>query len=490
MVGRRARCAACDAAFTVPVPTAEQNKTPAPVEKKEETENEAEQYIGFECRVCGTRMYGRSDQEGKKLECPDCGARTVVPPPPTPKAKNMPAALEGEQYELWGVDEQPLPSQLIASQPKYIAVTCRVCGTLMQATELQVGRSVRCPDCGTPHVVPPKAKPAAVRSVLAPDSQTPKLDPAAHPGEVPAHAPSSHRLFHEEKREAEYAAALEKSQRTGKPMELDSRGRPVLPRFPLVSGILGFPFTAGCWQRWIALTLGLLGSAGLMVDGIPGWLLWNGDAAGAKAAFGGLIETIIGATFLIIWVAAASNFFIAIVSHSAVGAKRIEEWPSMNFIGSMGEMLPVIVAVIFGAAPGYMLGRLVGGDWIQLGLFGGCSLLLIFPIVHLSQLAGGATWELIDLGVMSAAFRCPFSMMLFYIQSASLGAICVAATVALSQINLYLLLAAAPLYVGCLIIYARLLGRLAWRLSEKMPVELSDEDGDDVRRAKNMALPR
>ncbi len=489
MVGRRARCAACDAAFTVPAPTAEQIKSPALAEKKKETQSEPEQYIGLECRVCGTRMYGRLDQEGKKLECPDCGARTVVPPPPKPKEKNMPAALEGEQYELWEVDEQPLPSQLIASQPKYISVTCRACGTLMHATELQVGQPIRCPDCGTSHLVPPMATPVVKRSVLAPESQTPKLDAAAHPGEVPTHIPSSHRLFHEEAQDAEYAAALEKSQRTGKPMELDSRGRPVLPRFPLLTGILGFPFTAGCPQRWVALTLGLVAAAGLMVDGVPGWLLWNGAMDGAKAAFGGLIETIIGAVFLIIWLAAASNFFIAIVSHSAVGAKRIEEWPSMNFISSMAEMLPVIVAVVFSAAPGLMLGQLIGADWVLFGLIAGCSLLLIFPIAHLSQLAGGATWELTDLGVIGAAFRCPFSMILIYTQSACLGAICVAATEALVQINLYLLLAAAPLYVGCLIVYARLLGRLAWRLSEKIPAEVSDDDGDDVRRAKNTALP-
>ena len=60
------------------------------------------------CRVCQTLMYGRLDQVGKPIKCPDCGAQTIVLPPPQPvKPKKQPAALEGEQYELWGVDEAP-----------------------------------------------------------------------------------------------------------------------------------------------------------------------------------------------------------------------------------------------------------------------------------------------------------------------------------------------------------------------------------------------
>ena len=43
----------------------------------------------------------------------------------------MPAALEGEQYELWDADERPLPSELIAAQPKSVTVKCRRCDTVM-----------------------------------------------------------------------------------------------------------------------------------------------------------------------------------------------------------------------------------------------------------------------------------------------------------------------------------------------------------------------
>ena len=54
--------------------------------------------------------------------------------------------------------------------------------------------------------------------------------------------PTANRLsIAEERQEAEYAAAAQKSQRTGRRMALDTRGRPVLPPYPLLTGVVEFP---------------------------------------------------------------------------------------------------------------------------------------------------------------------------------------------------------------------------------------------------------
>ncbi len=47
-------------------------------------------------------------------------------------------------------------------------------------------------------------------------------------------------MFREEEQEAEVTRAIEKMKRTGKPMEIDSRGRHVMPRYPLLTGIWNF----------------------------------------------------------------------------------------------------------------------------------------------------------------------------------------------------------------------------------------------------------
>jgi hypothetical protein len=48
----------------------------------------------------------------------------------------------------------------------------------------------------------------------------------------------------------------------------------------------------------------------------------------------------------IIWIAAASGVFYAIVAQSAVGADKIDDWPSLTFYHAISEMLPLGAAVI------------------------------------------------------------------------------------------------------------------------------------------------
>ncbi len=507
LAGRKARCDACDEAFVVPrlgkatevkpLGTGEQKKQKAPPLQASPAKlaaapamEKSAQLIGLECRVCGTRLYGRREDVGKKIKCPDCGAGTEIPPPPKPKPLNMPAALFGEQYELWDADEAPLPSELAATQPKYIAVTCRVCQSLLYATEEQIGQQILCTDCGTKNVVPLPKNPVVRPSVLAADRDTPQLDAAAAPGDRPVLIPRTLGTSLAEQRGAEeYARAREESRRTGKPMTIDERGRPVLPRFPLLTGILTFPFLPGVFARWMALTIGLMVWALPLTDGLENLITAIVTTSEAPGMFAALIEVMLGAVGAILWFAAASNIFVAIATQSAVGANRIEEWPTMNFLSSMSEMLPVGIAILFAAAPGWMLSKLMATEPWQTAAITGGSLVLGLPLIVLSQFAGSSNWEIIDPKVFGAALRCPFSMLLFWFESLCLVGLCVAAGVAAWNWHPYLPLATAPLVVGCMILYARSLGRLGWRLAEKIVIE--DPTADDAPQGpKNYNPPR
>jgi DNA-directed RNA polymerase subunit M/transcription elongation factor TFIIS len=502
LAGRRARCDACNEPFAVPALDtsteltlpAKEASTQITVSKKvtkPASPASSVQLTGFECRVCGTRLYGPADKVGKKVKCPDCGAGTAIPEPPKPKTKNMPAALEGEQYELWDVDEQPLPSELVAAQPRYINIPCRKCGSLITATVNQVGQQVACHDCGTTQIVPKPSLPAKKVSVLASDSQTPKLDPDAHPGERPFVMTTANRLtLSEERQEAEYVAAAQKSRQTGRRMAVDTRGRPVLPPYPLLTGVVEFPFTSGVPTRWIVLTLCFVLWGALMIDGLKGWVTWSRPNGGGEAVFAALAETFMAAPLAVVWYASLSSIVIAIFSQSAVGARHVDDWPSLNFIHSMSEMLPLGIAITFCMAPGWGIGHLFADELWQELAAGGVTLILGLPSVMLSQLAGNSTWELIDLKVVGAAVRCPFSMLLFYLESATLLVVCAAAIFFVGQKNIYFILFTAPLIVGCAIVYARLLGRLGWRLSEKMDADEPDEDDSRPVGPKNYNPPR
>lgn len=493
--GRKARCDACNEAFVVP---ALGNSTEAPTEHAWGQPHEKTQQpsvpaapkssllIGLECRVCGTRLYGRQEDVGKKIKCPDCGAGTEIPPPAKPKPLNMPAALFGEQYELWDADDAPLPSELKAEQPKYIAVTCKVCQSLMYATEDQVGKQMLCIDCGTKNLVPAPLRVVVRPSVLATDRDTPQLDPAAAPGDRPVLIPQTFGTSLAEQRAADvYARALEKSRRTGKAIMIDERGRPILPSFPLLTGILTFPFLPGVFSRWMALSLALLMAMFLMIDG--GLTLYGGGFG--PGLFAGLLEVMLGAVAALIWYASISNIVIAIISQSVVGADRMEDWPSMNFIYSMSEMLPAGIAMTFAGAPGWMLSKLLGTESLQSAALVGGSMILGLPLVMLSQQAGASTWDIIDLKVLGAMVRCPFSMLLFWLESSLLLLMSVVPLAAAWERHPYLPIAVAPIIVGCIILYSRILGRLGWRLAEKISVdELADDDLP--RGPKNYNPPR
>src|SRR5690349_7867335 len=101
IAGRRASCSACNEQFLVPALPPRAGKSSSGRQDPEpEVEEPVQQpvHVGFECRLCGTRLYAEVSQVGQQVKCPDCNAKTEVPPPPPPKKKNMPAALEGEQY--------------------------------------------------------------------------------------------------------------------------------------------------------------------------------------------------------------------------------------------------------------------------------------------------------------------------------------------------------------------------------------------------------
>lgn len=444
------------------------------------------QLIGLECRACGTRLYGRSEQVGKRLKCPDCGALNLLKAPVAPKPKKAPAALEGEQYEVWGPDEQPLPSELAALQPKYIAVVCRVCSTLMQATEDQVGQELVCPDCRARNVVPPPAKQKPAQSVLD-SGDAYEVDASRDPGErPPVILPKAHTLLYEEEEETERTAAATSKKHRGKRRRTDARGRPVMPRFPLLTGVVSFLFDEAAVTRWFVLSVSLILVGCVLVDAVHTWYVWQpgkrnyGEFMAAAAA---LAQTLIGAITFLLWLGAASSIFVVVVSESSDGHDRVHGWPKLSFLDSVADMGYVVVGMMVSTVPGWIIGQFAAQEPWQRALWAGGCLLVCFPIVFLSQLAANSPWTLVSGNVLANMARRPFSCLLFYIESALLAAVCTVAVVLTADYHHLVPVLFAPLYVAALLLYCRLLGRLAWRIAvpggmEEATPEEKQESGE------------
>jgi hypothetical protein len=361
--------------------------------------------------------------------------------------------LEGDQYELWDADSQPLPSALAAAQPKYIAIKCRQCDTMMYATEKQVGQSIECPDCGKKHTVPTPRRPKATRPVVAADIQTLKLDPAFAPVErPPALSPETLQKIDEELDATPYGRALAESRRTGKPLKVDPRGRPILPRWPLVLGVLPFMWSPGIPVRWLGLSLGFGISISILLSGLAMAL------RGGMGALAGMCIFAIGCIATMLCASMTASILLTIVSESSEGNNRVESWPFI--FDWFGDLFVFSVAGMVSAFPGWLVSHLVLERFEHQALSIAASMLMFFPVVLLSQLDIGSLWGVISPKVLRSMVRCPFSWLTFYLETSALMAACLAVA---ATGFLWLLV---PMAVAALLLFARLLGRLGWRLAE------------------------
>lgn len=449
--GRKGRCTKCGEKFVVPSPAE------SPFDD-DVSGDDGPQYIGVDCHLCGTRMYGVPGQVGKELKCPDCNARTVVPPPPPPKKKNIPAAMEGDQYELWEPNEHPRQHEAIFRQPTYIAVHCTRCDTMMYATEKQVGQSIVCPDCGRSQVVPPPRPKPKPHSVIS-DRGVPMLDPASAPGPRPSSVtPEMRKQIEEEERNSEYGKALEKSRRTGKRMEVDVRGRPVLPRWPLFSGILPFLFTEGVPIRWLGLSVGYV-----LVLLVLAYAL----AMAATGGFGAVVGMCFfagGCVSGMVLTAIAFSMLLVIVADTSAGAKQVQNWPPLH--DWFGDFFVLVVAVMMSGFPGWAICHVLPGhDLTQAAIFA-ASIVVCFPITLLSQLEIGSMWGVLSPKVVKSLFICPFSWMTFFVLTALMAAALIGTAYGFAKLGINPIFILAPMGVAMFLLYGRLLGRLAWTLAE------------------------
>ncbi|MEX0936524.1 MAG: MFS transporter [Pirellulales bacterium] len=117
--------------------------------------------LRFACPSCHVRLRAPRGDAGSRIRCPKCQSPLVVPAP----AKQGRPAQESDQYELWADYDQTRQGDR-AGYPTYIPVICRVCDTLMHATDDQIGQTLTCPDCGTKNQVkPPPEEPVRRRLV-------------------------------------------------------------------------------------------------------------------------------------------------------------------------------------------------------------------------------------------------------------------------------------------------------------------------------------
>jgi len=409
------------------------------------------QPIGFYCRVCDTRLTARVKHVGRKAKCPDCGALTEVPPPPKQRPRQKPAAMHGQQYGVWGVDDAPTPAELSARQPKFFPVYCRVCDTLMHARREQVGRKLACPDCGAKTKIkePPQSPPK--KSALVPDGQEYQLD-TTQPPPVRAASPW-----------LPPQPVAEQQQKKSEPIRQSRAPRPKIPRLPTFQGVLPMLVRSPVWGWWLWLTVVAAMEVGLIqvvlapADGVAGMLM-------ILACYGMAFS--LGA----IWLSAASAIGLAVLTESSEGNDRLHHPPGYNFLEWFGDLLFPVTAGMLALAPWWLLCRVLQQELTlaQQGVVQISGWLFTFPLLFLSGLENGSPWEVFSPKLLGSLSKLPGHWLLLFVQSVLLVEGCLLAVAGLLTLDLRLAYAAVPLCVAAGFFYFRLLGRFAWWLAESL----------------------
>jgi DNA-directed RNA polymerase subunit M/transcription elongation factor TFIIS len=475
--GRKARCTKCGRVFQIgaPAPAAtEAKETPPPAPLLDEPE--VPPLVSFECSLCQTRMTARSADAGRKLECPDCGRRNVIPQPPKPVLRTQPASFEGEQLELWDVDARTWEPGFANGAALY-PVNCRLCQTLMYATEEQIGRELKCPDCGVLTVATRAApkKPNGPRP--GPRGAGYELDPASAPAPRPTAVPIAVRdaEMHEHARATTVGPdgrlIVQKHKR---------EERPVRPAVPLIQGVWRMLATQEIIVRWLMTSILLGFVAWLLVNSLVPAL--GGTAQGIMAVF----MVGLGAGLTAVWLTLAAPTFLAIVEESSEGHDRLHDPPGWSPLEWLGETMFLVNAIALAGAPAMVAWSL--GWNVAPEVFGGAAFaaaVAIFPLAYMGALLENTAFGVISPKLLGTLFRRPGPWLLFYIEVALIAAGAAAACVGLALWAPAAMFAAPLIVMGAMILLMRLMGRLAWWLADALsaPDDGEDDDVDDAAAA-------
>ena len=279
---------------------------------------------------------------------PIAGRLTDVPPPPKPRTRKTPPALEDdEQLDVWPRRIPADHSELRAAQLPQISFECSLCDTRLTASADQVGEAFTCPDCGAKTLVPelPTHPPPIVDPVAVAGAYD--LDETSAPGPSPEVIfPTRHERVYETGGEAGRGASL------GRPDDTPS-SRDVPPKWPLISGVFTFPFQGGAMVREVFL-------AGWLV--VLTWLLViaMSNIMAGYAAFIGVFFLAVVTIGSIIWFASASANWIQIVNETSEGNDRIMGWPDAVFLDWMFDGFFVVMAAAVAGIPASVLARFSG----------------------------------------------------------------------------------------------------------------------------------
>ncbi len=327
-----------------------------------------------------------------------------------------------------------------------IVFECPYCSARLEIDEGRAGRTMTCPFCKGQVAVPKPHKPRQDEEYgLADDEYEP-------PGSSAPRGRLTARDIDE----------LEADEEPGR-----KRRRPKM-EWHLFLGGFGFPWTPGAVLQWLLIAIWAT---------VAGWLAHTALALRSDRALEGdnMFQTIVALLAALAAMIAglccagiAAIHGLTILLETTAGNDRMENWPNVGlFLDWIGELWFIFNT----AAVSLLLG--MGLDWLLPGLLTsreytvGVTVFVVFPILLLCTLESDSPFVPVSTVVFASLGRHAIAWLAFYLQAGSLLAAAVAMVYYLGpqlEPRLFIPLAAL-LFAAVVMIYFRLLGRLAFYCS-------------------------
>lgn len=245
---------------------------------------------------------------------------------------------------------------------------------------------------------------------------------------------------------------------------------PKPPRWPMLNGVLTFPFYLNTLGPWVIISLGLMFAAAMLMIWVgPGRIL---GLLGARL-FG--LPTCAAALLTFGY---ASTCCMTIMEATSNGHDSIEISPGIDWKEWTWNYAHIMVLLLQAALVG-MVVRLVcfTGSWqvMIVGTF------VAFPLVLMGALAADGAWMPTAIWpVLRSLVRAPGAWGLFYVQVTVLTGVWLWLTVSgLRRSPWVVPLYSAPFLAALILIYARLIGRLAGCIADTLTCQTEGDDDED-----------
>lgn len=403
------------------------------------TDSSPVQYVTVTCRVCGTRLDERQSDTPRDVACHMCQTMVKVPAfdaSAVKKASKPTADVEGYGLLDLNSSESVERSRRAAEA---LLIVCPICRARLHYSPKREAHQVQCPDCQELVRVPSKAEARAKQEKDKGSRKPDPVEPLAVPAPTVAPRQYSQWFLHATshiKREPD----------------------PVPPKHLFFSDTFNFPWQRGVVSRWGFLTIGL--TAISIVGVVLSDLYQNASGInGFVIAFFAL-----PIIWIAIWTASyACAVWLVVLIDTANGNREIVNWGDQNWREWIIQMVYVEYLLGIAAACAHGVGVLVrlSGNSYWAGF--APTLTVLFPIIALSGLERGGSWNIFSKDIFLSLFRRPLHWLGFLLISTLVTLAPTALIAWLLQVAPSAVLAlAGPLAAYLVLIHARLLGRLAW----------------------------